>query len=397
MERRKILYIGTLHFFVDIYSAFFSIYLVIAGLDPIRAALISSVCSFIGNGLQPVLGYFADRIRGKTPVFLGMLLGAVCMSAIGVTTNYALLFVLVLLGRLGISFFHPAGSNISGAAGKDRRERGFSLFITIGTVGFSLSQPYFSSFTGFLGNRASPLLAVPAVVLALTYLAFSRMVVTGTERRLNLERAFRLVRNRIRPILLLFFIMVLKHGFIMTVGFFTAKAFADWGYSRLSYSFAGTFYNLAGAAGIFVSGAVAHRFKARSIMLFSLVGFLPFFAFFVFAGGAGLLWPAFGALAVTGFILQLAHVPNIIMGHRVLPEMTATISGILMGFAWSIGNLTRPVAAALAGVFPWAPGILSGLVILAVLPIASAVLTLFLPEEVAGKSGESRLIKGAEG
>lgn len=381
MHKGKIFYIGSLHFFVDIYAPFFALYLVTAGLDPVKAALISSVASFISNGLQPFLGYLADRVRGKLPIFLGLLIGALSMSLIGITRDYRLLFLLVLMARLGISLFHPAASNIASAASMARKEQGFSIFITMGTIGFALSHPYFSSVTTLLGNRFSFLLALPAVIFAFSYLFFSRLEIAGTVEQLNWQQAGNILLKRAVPLLILFFIMVFRHGFIMTLLFFIARIFSEWGFSRVSFSLANTVFSIAAAAGVLVSGYLATRIKTKTILLLSLLGFQPFFALLIFFGQAGALWPAFVFLALTGFMTQLAHVPNIIIGHRLVPEMTSTVSGILMGFAWAVGDFSITGAAAFSGVFSWAPGTVSGVIITAILPLAAAVLTIFLPEQ----------------
>ena len=383
MHRKRVFAIGGLHFFVDIYGGFFAIYMVIAGLDPVGAALISSVASFIAHGLQPLMGFWADRVRGKIPVFLGILIGAVSMSAIGLTTDYPVLFCLVLAGTLGISLFHPAGVNIAAAAGSARKERSVSVFIFIGTIGYSISQPYFSLVTGALGTRFSFILALPAILLAIFFLFGSRIEIAGAEQRLAPRHIGRIVKGKIGIFLLLFFIMVLRHGFIMSLGFFIAKLFSDWGFSRNFYSFAGTSYNLSCALGVLASGMVAHRINAKTIMLISLVGFGPFFAVLIVAGMNGYLLLAFLALGATGFMLQLAHVSNIVLGHRLLPEGTSTVSGVLMGFAWAFGRMAQPLVPVFADFFDFAPGLVSGLAVLLVLPLIAAALTLFLPKKLA--------------
>ena len=381
MERRQILFISSLHFWVDAYSLFFPIYMVIAGLDPAWAAMITAVSSLAANGLQPLMGLWADRLRGKLPVFLGLAVGAVALSLIGLTRNYALLFALVLVGRLGISLFHPGASNIAGAAGRGRGELSFSIFLAVGIMGGALSQPYFSVLTARLGNAASPLLALPALALAFTYLFAGRMVITGPHQSLDIRTAGRIFRERLAPILLLLAIMIFRYGFITAVAFFAAQLFADWGFPRLAYSAAGTVYNLAGAAGILLSGVIAHRVRLATLLVISQLAFLPFFALLLHFGGRSALWPAFAALGATGFVLNLSHVPNIMMGHRLLPEMTSTVSGILMGFAWAFGEFALPLGAAFSGHFPWAPGLSSGLVVLVALPLLATLLTLLLPRE----------------
>ena len=381
LNRPRTLAIGAMHFSADLYSLFFPIYMVIAGLEPARAAMIFAVSSLAANGLQPAMGLWADRVRGKLPVFLGLTVGAMSMSLIGLTRSYALLTALVVVGRLGISLFHPAGSNIAGAAGGERRDLAFSIFMSIGIAGGSLSQPYFSLFTQAFGNAASPLLALPALVIALLYLSRGRMTIAGPRQSFDLAQAARAIRGRLAPLLLLLAIMILRYGFMTAIGFFAAKLFADWGNSRAAYSAAATFYNLAGAGGLLLSGVIAHRVRPRTLFMVSQLACLPFMALLLWFGARSALWPALAALSVTGFILNLSQVANIMMGHRLLPEMTSTVSGILMGFAWAIGEFALPVGAAFSGAFPWAPGLASGLVALVVLPLLATLLTLFLPRD----------------
>ena len=102
----------------------------------------------------------------------------------------------------------------------------------------------------------------------------------------------------------------------------------------------------------------------------------------LFTGQRGLLWPTYIALIFTGFVVQMSHVPIVIMGHRILPEGTSTISGILMGFAWSLGRLVYPLVPVFSNAIGWAPGLASGMVILTILPLSAAMLTLFLPGTV---------------
>jgi FSR family fosmidomycin resistance protein-like MFS transporter len=383
VNKKQVFFVGALHFWSDIYALFFPVYMAIAGLDPVRSAAIAGVSSLIANALQPLLGYWSDRQRGKLPVFLGLLLGALPLSMIGLTRSYGLLFLLVLLGRLGISMFHPGATNIAGAAGRHRGELSFSIFLTLGVVGMAFSQPYFSLVTARLGNSASVLLAVPAVAVACVYLLSGRMAIYGPPQTLDLRAAWRVLRLRAGPIGLLLLIMVFRQGFITAIGFFSAQMFADWGFSRLSYSSANTFFNLAGGAGILLSGAAAHRFRPRGVILFSLLAFLPFFGLLLVSGSSRSLWLAFAGLGVCGFILNLSQVQNVMLGHRLLPEITSTVSGILMGLAWSVGELSLPLGAAFRDALPWAPGLSSSLVVLLSLPLLAVLLALLLPRSAA--------------
>jgi len=74
------------------------------------------------------------------------------------------------------------------------------------------------------------------------------------------------------------------------------------------------------------------------------------------------------------------------MGHRVAPEMTSTISGILMGFAWAVSSFGPTLCAFTAGAFRPFPGIASGLLLLTLFPVAASILSLLLPHQVDGSA-----------
>ena len=382
MDRRKAAVISGMHFFVDLYSGFFPVYLVIAGLDPVASALIASVSSFVSNALQPLLGLWADRSRGRVPVFLGILGGALCMSCIGLTRNYALLFALVLLGKLGVALFHPAAASISAESGGGRRELGFSIFTTIGTVGYSLSQPAFSACTAAAGLSGSLYLAIPGALVALLYLFLLPVEVQGTGQRLSGAQISLALRRHARELGVLFLVMLFRQAFIMTVTFFVAKLYEEWGFGRGAYASASTIFIFAGAMSVLLTGLMPRQMEPRRMLLLSSLSALPFYAAFLGAGSAGSLALAGVFLGVTGFLANAAHVANVVTGQRMLPELSSLVSGFLMGFAWAVANFGQPYAAALSGRLGF-PGMLSGFVALAIFPILAAALSLLLPARTA--------------
>ncbi len=384
MDRSKVFYIGSMHFLLDSYMGFFAIYLVIAGLDPTRAALIATATSFVGNTLQPFMGYAADRVRGKLPVFLGLCITAISMSLIGLTRAYGILFVLVLLGQIGSSFFHPAGANIASAAGITNRDKSFAVFSFIGTIGFSISQPLFSGFTGRFGTQASPYLAIPTILFAAAYLLMSRMEVHGSPKSTKLSELKKILIRRAGPLLLLFFIMVFRSAFVLSMATFLAKTYEQWGFSRAVYSTAVPAFLIAGAFGILAAGHLTHAIKPRMLLAFTQIAFVPFFIIFLLYGKSGNLAMSLVFLACSGFIVSGGHGANIVMGHRIAPEMTSTVSGILMGFAWAASSFGPTLCAYTADLIPGFSGLASGLLLLTLFPIAASILSLLLPHSVDG-------------
>jgi FSR family fosmidomycin resistance protein-like MFS transporter len=382
MKKKSLILIGAMHLSLDAYMGFFAIYLVIARLDPVKAALISTVTIFIGNILQPFMGYTADRLRGKLPLFIGLLLASIFNSLLGITTNYTLLFLFMFLGILGSSFFHPAGANVAGAASERKKDTSVAIFTTLGTIGFALSQPLFSLFTGKYGTQASVLLCIPTIILAGSYLGFSKVEIHGKEDIVNLKELKTILVQRFVPIILLFLIMVFRSSFVFTMNLFLAKTLEEWGFQRHLYASANTVFMLSGAIGILCVGYLASLIRPRKLLFLSQVGFLPFFLLFIYFGRSGNALYTFIFLALTGFIINSGHAANIVMGHRLTPELTSTISGVLIGFAWGVSGFGPTLCALLQSSISILPGLASGLVILSLLPITAGVLTLFLTGEV---------------
>lgn len=389
MEKKKLVLIAGMHFFLDSYMGFFAIYLVIAKLHPMKAALVITVTLFVGNISQPFTGYAADRMRGKLPLFFGLMLTSVSMSLIGLTTSYMLLLMLVLCGNLGSSLFHPAGMNIAGAAGRNRRDKSVAVFSTVGTIGFSFSQPIFSAFTGVFGTNSSFILMFPTLCLALLFLLFSRVMIHGPEKRIPLGELRRVLVGRFNPILLLFLIMVFRTSFVSAMSTFLAKTFEEWGFSRTVYSSVAPVFMLAGAGGILVAGHIAHLVRPRRLLFISLTAFLPFFLLFLYFGRQLSLFPTLLCLALCGAVIHGGYASNIVLGHRIAPEMTSTISGILMGFAWAAASYGPTLCAYTRDALRMLPGLSSGLLLLTLFPLAASLLTLLLPEDVGSAlSGE---------
>jgi FSR family fosmidomycin resistance protein-like MFS transporter len=257
MQKKAAILVGGMHLSLDAYMGFFSVYLVIAQLDPVKAALISTVTLFVGNVLQPFMGYAADRLRGKLPIFIGLLLTSIFNSLVGTTINYTLLLIFVLLGTLGSSLFHPAGVNVASATSEKRKDASVGIFTTLGTIGFAFSQPLFSLFTGRYGTHASIFLCIPAVLLAIGYLCFSRVKIHGHEDIVSLKDMKDILVQRFVPIMLLFLIMVFRSAFVFTMNLFLAKTLEEWGFQRNLYASANTVFMLSGAMGILFVGYLA--------------------------------------------------------------------------------------------------------------------------------------------
>jgi FSR family fosmidomycin resistance protein-like MFS transporter len=81
---------------------------------------------------------------------------------------------------------------------------------------------------------------------------------------------------------------------------------------------------------------------------------------------------------------------NVTFAHQIAPVSAATVSSLMMGFAWGTGGLTAPIVGSMADRF----GIEPTLTVIACVPLLAALCAIPLPAgaalEAAGHDGAAR-------
>ena len=80
-------------------------------------------------------------------------------------------------------------------------------------------------------------------------------------------------------------------------------------------------------------------------------------------------------VAIGGFFLQSTLPVNVVFGQALAPVSAATVSSLMMGFAWGMGGFSVPIVGLIADRF----GIEPTLIGLAVIPLAAAACAMWLP------------------
>jgi FSR family fosmidomycin resistance protein-like MFS transporter len=86
-------------------------------------------------------------------------------------------------------------------------------------------------------------------------------------------------------------------------------------------------------------------------------------------------WKLAGLVSVGGFFLQSTLPINVTYGQQIAPVSAATVSSLMMGFAWGVGSLLAPVV----GVLGDRLGLGTALTITAVVPVFAAMAAVPLP------------------
>jgi len=171
--------------------------------------------------------------------------------------------------------------------------------------------------------------------------------------------------------LLVFFRSVVQISFTQFLPLYLSR---ERGLTLEGASLALSLYLAAGALGGFVGGHLADRFGGRAVIVASMIGSAPFLLLFFWTTG---FWSMAG-LALGGLVLLFTIPVNVTMGQALAPAQSATVSALMMGFAWgTAGMIFIPLVGRLAD----AAGLHTALLSLLVFPVAGFFLALRLPRD----------------
>lgn len=367
-----ILLMACAHMMVDgygnIYAPLLPLLIPKLSLSLAAAGTLTMLFQMAASVAQVGFGHVADRWRPRVLVMLGPLIAVSVLSFIGISTSTAMLAVILIVGGLGTAAFHPPAAALAHRLGGDRQGLAMSVYITGGSLGFALGPLLFAPFAERFGIEWTPLLAVPGLLVV----AFFLTRVPPIPLHASSRGGFGALRPYAKPLTLLYAIVVLRT--LTSLGFatFVPVMLTRRGMSVGQAGAAISFYLFASGIGGFSGGPLADRYGPRKVIALSLIAACPFLVVAPFLAG----WPFLIVLAAGGLFLQSTLPVNVTFGQSLAPVSAATVSSLMMGFAWGTGGLSVPVVGLIAD----RVGIEHTLVGLALVPLLGAACALPLPK-----------------
>jgi MFS transporter, FSR family, fosmidomycin resistance protein len=338
------------------------------GLSLAMAGTLTMLYQMAASVAQVGFGHIADRWKPRLLVMTGPIVAVGVLSFIGVAPSVTSLAAILIAGGLGAAAFHPPAAALAHRLGGDRPGLAMSVHITGGTLGFSLGPLLFAPFAEHLGLRWTPLLAIPGLVVV----AFFLRRVPPIELHHTGQGGVRALRPYAQPLSLLYGIVVLRTLTSLSFATFVPTMLTRRGLSVSEAGAIAAAYLFATGLGGFAGGPAADRLGPRNVIAASLVIATPFLVAAPLLSG----WPFIAVLCAGGFFLQSTLPVNVTFGQALAPVSAATVSSLMMGFAWGMGGLSVPFVGAFADRF----GIERALFGLAFIPLAGAALAMWLPE-----------------
>jgi MFS transporter, FSR family, fosmidomycin resistance protein len=366
-----VLFVASVHFVVDGYGNIFAPLLPLLiprlGLSLAAVGTLTMLFQLSASVSQIAFGHLADRWRPRVLLMAGPIVSVLVLSFVAASTSMQMAAAILIVGGLGGAAFHPPAAALAYRLGADRPGLAMSVHITGGSLGFSLGPLLFAPFAQRYGLGWTPILALPGLAVVLFFLSRVPQVTWTT----TTTTGFGALRPYVRPLALLYFIVVLRTMTSIAFATFMPVLLTSHGMSLASAGSAVAVYLFASGVGGFLGGPAADRFGARRVIALSLVCAVPF----LFLASLNQGWVFVGLVAVGGFFLQSTLPVNVTFGQALAPVSAATVSSLMMGFAWGSGGLSVPFVGMVAdriGI----EGTLSGL---ALVPLAAAALAMPLP------------------
>jgi FSR family fosmidomycin resistance protein-like MFS transporter len=375
--------ITLVHFSGDFFSSFIIPLLPLFAdkftLSLAQVGLVTGLTRVLAFIVQPLTGYLADRYRTRLFVLGGLSLVVVFVPLTGVAPGFWFLLLFAGMASVGSSMFHPTCAGMVPDYAGRNPGLSMSVFNTGGTLSFGVGPVFVAWYVGVYGLEAMPwLMVLGAAVLA--YLLAVLPPPRGEGLRElgflgSMQDAFGGVW---RPILVLWFIMVLRSYTGQSFFTFLPVLFASEGHSLISVGAMVSLFTVGGAVSGILAGHLSDRIGFRKIFYVTHGVATP--AFLAMLGAAG-AW-VHAAAFLSGFLV-LATLPlGVLMAQEMAPRGRSMVSSLMMGLAFGTGGMLAPLTGKLGDLY----GVRPVLAVVALVPLLTTLLVPMLPERQSGRT-----------
>ncbi|MFH1930846.1 MAG: MFS transporter [Pseudomonadota bacterium] len=374
----KVIFVLTLvHFVGDFYMSFVTpllpVFVEKFSLTLTQVGLITGISRFLAFVVQPPVGYIADHYRTRAFVLGGPLLAIAFIPLVGLAPSFIVLIILISLGSIGSSMFHPASAGmVSAYAG---RNFGFSMsiFNAGGTIAFGLGPLFITYFVGSYGLGASPFTII--LGLAIMVLLFRIVPLPKGEglKNLGFFSSIKEVLGAVwKSIALIWVVMVLRSFVGQSFLTFIPVLLGKEGYSLVSIGTIVSLFTVAGAISGLLAGRLSDRFGYKPIFFVTHGLATPSLYLLVFLTGK---WIYLGVF-LAGFFVLATMPLGVAMAQELAPRGRSMVSSLMMGFAFGAGGMMTALTGKLADIFSIRPVLAS----LAIIPLLTTGLIALIHE-----------------
>ena len=327
--------------------------------------------------LQPLFGYYADKVSKPWIAPIGPLVSGLAIAAIPFTTNYWLIFLCSMLSGVGSAFYHPeAARMVNGLAG-DQKGKALGTFSVGGNAGFAIG-PMFAGFCAYIFDVHG--LVFFGIFNCLLALVLYRQL-PGIQADIRPEQ---IAEAKAHPdrVLTNDWVAFGKLTFVIlgrSVGFSICNAFIPLYWINVLHtspeqgSFALTVLFTMGAFITYFGGIISDRLGFVRVIRIAFALMVP--AMFLLTNSTNYMLSMLSLVPVA-ITLFAPYSSIVVLGQTYLGKNIAFASGITLGLAVTAGGLFSPLVGRAADIW----GLPTALQSLWIIAIIAALASFTLPQ-----------------
>lgn len=352
-----------------------------------QVGLVALVSSVGASLMQPVFGYLSDRWGAPRMAVASVAWIGLLMGVAGFASTYALLVLLVGLGALGSSAFHPAGATLASTGATGRRGASMSIFSVSGNLGTALSPLLVAAGVGQWGLPGT-LVVVPVALLVSLFLRQqvgqipAKMSVAEPTARPG--RGFRANSGAVVGLALVTLAVMSRSWFQVALMTYLPVWMQSQGQSLVFGGQMLSVLMVAVSFGSLTGGTLSDYIGRWQVFILSLGLLGPAHWMFMAATGVGQII----LVGVIGVLIGASFPVGLVLAQETWPRRVGLASALVMGLGWAPGGLGASVTGFIADQL----SLTAGLQALVVAPLAGVGCTLLYAawrRQFAAGRGES--------
>ena len=349
------------------------------GLTLTQQALIATVITTSGTLLQPLIGYFLDHIGRTSMLIYSVIWITIGMSITGLVDNYYVLLIVSGVAAIASSVYHPLGSAVAAKLSTGSQGKSLSIFMTIGGFAAMFTPLVAVPMALHFGRQSLALLVFPGLLIA--YFLWKAKVqdikfISDTKHEKAKAKGIKphnMLWLGLVVVIAVIKIMISRLTIVFGIQILTLKG--------IDLILAGVILSIhlfARTVGTLTGGFLSDKIGEKKIMILFNSVTLAGYLLMTFTSG---MLSAIGFIII-GYSLNSTATANITITHKIVPNNITFGTGIIMGFATTVGGIGILLFGKIADVI----GLLDATQLFNALIFIIIIISVLLPKEFSDVS-----------
>ncbi len=297
----------------------------------------------IASVLQPILGFYADKVSKPWLAPLGCLMGGVAITSLGFTSSYWTVILAVVASGMGSAIFHPEAALMVNKLTRKKKGKAMGTFSVGGNAGFAVGPMVAGACAYKFGIEYLTIFGLFSLIVALgIFTQMPRLLreaksmddegkASGQEEKKNDWHSF----GKLSVL-----ILVRSAGFTLCNTFLPLLWIHVLGTSKAEGAGALTILFTIGAFLTYFGGIFSDKFGFIKVIRISFFFMVP--AFFILTHTDNVLLATI-LLLPAAISLFAPYSPIVVLGQQYLGKNAGFAAGVTLGLSTSIGGLFAPL------------------------------------------------------